>query len=98
MLVSVPTRWWQFGNYQYVQAWPVFGVGTLKREKDETKQGILNEELKELEGSSTYVFVLGHSVDPEWFSPVPTFQVVSNPNPDLDPTFKPGQLHDWRDL
>jgi hypothetical protein len=42
--------------------------------------------------------VLGHSVDPEWFSPVPTFQVVSNPNPDLDPTFKPGQLHDWRDL
>jgi hypothetical protein len=33
--------------------------------------------------------VLGHSVDPEWFSPDPTFQVVSNPNPDPN---------DWRDL
>jgi hypothetical protein len=34
-----------------------FGVGTLKREKDDTKRGILNEKLKELAGSSTYVLV-----------------------------------------
>ncbi len=76
-------------------------VGILRSKKDETKQGILNER-KELTGSSTYVFVLGHSVvDPEWLSPDPTVQVVSDPNPDPNATrvpFKPGQINDWRDL